>query len=105
MCIQMKVVTPGNTDVTREGTPCFLGAGGPCGVPSRLATGKRPRAAGVCAMLARMRRTGLRLALLLLVTPVVARAGDTPDPAAARAWLATIRPSADLQRFLDRTVD
>jgi hypothetical protein len=57
-------------------------------------------------MLPGMRRPGLRLALLLLATPGVARAGDLPpDPAAARAWLATVRPSADLQRFLDRTVD
>lgn len=40
-------------------------------------------------------------ALLVLAGPAPA----APDPAAARAYLATIEPSPDLQAFLDRTVE
>src|SRR5262245_59212784 len=49
------------------------------------------------------RRVGAirRLAALLLLLPAVARG----DAAAARAYVASIRPSPELQAFLDRTVD
>ena len=45
------------------------------------------------------------LTTLLWLFATVVCAADTPPPAAARDWLATVRPSSDLQQFLDRTID
>jgi beta-lactamase class A len=45
------------------------------------------------------------LALLFALAAAGAHAGETPPPVAARAWLATIRPSPALQAHLDRTVE
>ena len=42
--------------------------------------------------------------LLVVLTAAAARAAVPPDPAAARAYLASVQPAPELQAFLDRTV-